>query len=147
MDTRGWCDEAERLVVVKSLPPLRTLSHVDGNVFESYHHHDSGGDVGGSNNADGNSSSDGDGNNGGSNGGSNGGFPLDGIRQLSAPQPIRSTGGERIKGIDGGGGGGSGGDSGGVSGGGANVKKGRAKAKKKRRAKGKAEGGPTATQA
>jgi hypothetical protein len=30
VDTRAWCSEAEPLVVVKNLTPLRTMSHVDG---------------------------------------------------------------------------------------------------------------------
>jgi hypothetical protein len=30
VDTRAGCSEAEPLVVVKNLTPLRTMSHVDG---------------------------------------------------------------------------------------------------------------------
>ena len=32
VDTRSWCNEAEALMVVKELPPLRTMSYVEGKV-------------------------------------------------------------------------------------------------------------------
>ena len=32
VDTRSWCNDADALMVVKELAPLRTMSYVDGRV-------------------------------------------------------------------------------------------------------------------